>query len=289
MIYLKSFYLPTLEQEHNATGIECPGYPYTLFSLKDLYALHFSPITMICGGNGSGKSTLLNMIAEKLGLHHESAHYTTAVFQTFVNDLTSVSFGEDEEGVPFSIPKGSRLIAGDDIVSAMLCERERNSYLVGARAKAKEIQKIENKKRNVFRSMEDYDALCEHLVARNHAPNAYASLKAGDFSRVQSNGETAIEALRQSIRPGRLYLLDEPENSMAPKFQAILAQVIAESAKYFDCQFIIATHSPFLMAMPNATLYDLDRVPVCTRPWYQFEAMRDWYALFAMHREEFEG
>ncbi len=290
MIYLRSFYLPTVQQEQSSVrGLDCPGYPYTFFSLKELYALYFSPITMICGGNGSGKSTLLNMIAAKLGIEHESAHYTDQVFRTFVNRLTSVRFEEDDDGVARTLPNGSRLITGDDIVSTMLSDRERNTYLIGAREKAKREHKAAMKAGSPFRSLADYDALCDYLTARSETQSQYATRTVGDFSPTRSNGETAIEALRRAILPGRLYLLDEPENSLAPQFQAILARVILESAKYLDCQFIIATHSPFLMAMPGVTLYDLDDRPVCTKPWHEFQAMRDWYALFAAHRDQFEN
>jgi len=289
MIYLRAFYLPSADREFASAGPECPGYPYTLFSLKDLTEVHFSPITMICGGNGSGKSTLLNMIAAKLGLSHESAHFQSQVFQTFVGTLTSAGFAEDDDGVLRTLPKGSRLITGDDIVSVMLNDRERNTYLVKARERAEAEQRSYRRgASSPFRSLEDYDALCEHLIRRKESPGQFASRTVGDFVPTRSNGETAIEALQRAIQPGRLYLLDEPENSLSPRFQAALASVIMESAKYFDCQFIIATHSPFLMAMPGATLYDLDARPVCTKPWYDFPAMRDWYALFKMHEKDFE-
>ncbi len=289
MLYLRSFTLPTPDQEMNHAGIYCPGYPYTLFSLKDLTRVDFAPITIFCGGNGSGKSTLLNIIAARLGIGHESAHYESAVFRDFVANLTGFSLGEDEDGIPLRLPQGSRLITGDDIVSTMLADRERNRYLVDARRDAMQKQKIENEKRDVFRTMDDYDALCAHLLARDTAPAKYATIQVGDFKITGSNGETTLAALRDAIKPGRLYLLDEPENSLSPAFQAALSTFIAESVRYFDCQFIIATHSPFLMAMSGAKLYDLDDSPVSAKPWYQFTSMRDWYALFSAHKAQFES
>lgn len=291
MIYLRSFHLPTADAEfRSVSSAECPGFPYTFFSLRDLTDLRFAPITMICGGNGSGKSTLLNMIAYKLGITHESAHYESGVFRTFVDKLTSLTFDEDDDGVERTLPKGSRLITGDDLVFTMLSDREHNTHIEKAREKAiEEHRAFLQNGGNPFRSMDDYDALCEYLTKRGETHNQYASRVAGIFRPTRSNGESVLTALRESIQPGRLYLLDEPENSLAPQFQALLARFLIESTKYFDCQFIIATHSPFLMAMPGATLYDLDARPVITRPWYEFQAMRDWYALFAAHRQVFEG
>ncbi len=292
MVYLKSFTLPTADEEYAYAGggaRPSPGYPYVLLSMRDLTRVDFAPITMLCGGNGSGKSTLLNMIAAKLGIPHESSHYESEVFLDYVAHLTSYSLGEDDDGIALRLPQGSRLITGDDIVSDMLSNRERNRYLVDARRDAKQKQRFENNKRDVFRTMEDYDALCAHLLARNHAPNKYASITVGDFKITGSNGETALCALQDAIAPGRLYLLDEPENSLSPAFQAALANIIGEAARYFDCQFIIATHSPFLMAMPAAKLYDLDASPVVTKPWTKFQAMKDWYALFSAHKDAFEA
>ena len=51
---------------------------------------------------------------------------------------------------------------------------------------------------------------------------------------------------------GKLYLLDEPENSLSPKFQIELIQLINELTRFFKCQFIIVTHSPFLLSIPEA-------------------------------------
>ncbi|WP_245697570.1 AAA family ATPase [Paenibacillus oryzae] len=58
--------------------------------------------------------------------------------------------------------------------------------------------------------------------------------------------------------PGRLYLLDEPETSLSPQNQIRLAEQINELARYLDSQFIIASHSPFMLGTLNAKLYNLD-------------------------------
>jgi predicted ATPase len=61
--------------------------------------------------------------------------------------------------------------------------------------------------------------------------------------------------------PGGLYLLDEPEAPLSPQNQigllAVLIQMVTE-----DAQFIIATHSPLLLAFPGARIYSFDRTPV---------------------------
>ncbi len=67
------------------------------------------------------------------------------------------------------------------------------------------------------------------------------------------------------IKENILYLLDEHENSMPVAMQLKLTKFLEESARFFNCQFIIATHSPFLLGMTNALIYDLDSIPVTTK------------------------
>ena len=85
-----------------------------------------------------------------------------------------------------------------------------------------------------------------------------------------------------------LYCLDEPENSLSPKLQLELASLLEEMARCCGCQFIIATHSPFLLAMPGARIYDLDTVPVQSRHWWQLENTRTYFDCFHQHRRLFE-
>ena len=61
--------------------------------------------------------------------------------------------------------------------------------------------------------------------------------------------------------PGGLYLLDEPEAPLSPQSQLALIAMIGDMIAQ-DAQFIIATHSPILLAFPNALIYSCDRVPI---------------------------
>ena len=93
--------------------------------------------------------------------------------------------------------------------------------------------------------------------------------------------------LVQKIREGALYLLDEPENSLSPQRQMELAQFLQESARFYNCQFVLSTHSPFLLAIPGARVYDLDSDPVRPRPWTELENVRAYHDFFKEHEEEF--
>jgi predicted ATPase len=59
-----------------------------------------------------------------------------------------------------------------------------------------------------------------------------------------------------------LYLLDEPETALSPRSQLELLQVLKDNSEAGHAQFIIATHSPILMACPGATIYSFDEIPV---------------------------
>jgi predicted ATPase len=70
----------------------------------------------------------------------------------------------------------------------------------------------------------------------------------------QSHGESFLALLTQKFRGNGLYLLDEPEAALSPSRQLSALAVIHKLVKD-DSQFIIATHSPILMAYPDSTIY----------------------------------
>lgn len=67
-----------------------------------------------------------------------------------------------------------------------------------------------------------------------------------------SNGETSMQFFDENLLHGNLYLLDEPETSLSPANQIKLAEHINELARFFDTQFIIASHSPFILGTLRA-------------------------------------
>ena len=63
---------------------------------------------------------------------------------------------------------------------------------------------------------------------------------------------------------------------------------LEDSARFFGCQFVISTHSPFLLAMRGAKIYDLDEDPVDVKRWTELENVRVYYEFFREHEGEFE-
>src|SRR5688572_356255 len=73
--------------------------------------------------------------------------------------------------------------------------------------------------------------------------------------------------------PGGLYLLDEPEAALSPLRQlALLSQVKAMVSQ--NCQFLIATHSPILMAFPDAQIFSFDQQPIAPIDYDDLEHVR---------------
>ena len=73
----------------------------------------------------------------------------------------------------------------------------------------------------------------------------------------QSHGESFLALFRHRFEHG-LYILDEPEAALSPQRQLAFLRIINELETPRHAQFLIATHSPILLAYPGATLYRFD-------------------------------
>lgn len=103
-----------------------------------------------------------------------------------------------------------------------------------------------------------------------------------------SNGETSLQYFEEYIQPNALYLLDEPEVSLSPANQVTLAEELNKMARLLECQFIISTHSPFMLGTLNGKIYNLDTQEYDVAKWNELENVRYFYDFFKKHRKEFE-
>ena len=90
------------------------------------------------------------------------------------------------------------------------------------------------------------------------------------------------------MQPNALYLLDEPEVSLSPANQVALAEEINKMAILLQCQFIIATHSPFMLGTLNSKIYNIDTKEYDIAKWSELENVRFFYDFFKRHEKEFE-
>ena len=265
-------------------------YPCGIFGPKAFKEIWFRKVTIFYGGNGSGKSTLLNLIAAKLELKRIAPFNSSELFDAYAN-ACRYTMDFDDEGFRYKVPNGSRIITSDDVFDYMLAVRTNNAEIEEEIERGKdEYKRLKYGETVKFNSMEDYDALRLQLLARSRSVSRRRFLRrtAGTEVRLASNGETALEYFAQKLQNDTLYCLDEPENSMSPAMQLELLQILAKKARYCGCQFIIATHSPFLLSMEGARIYDLDASPVEIRNWWELENTRIYYDFFARNKKLFE-
>lgn len=284
MIYLNSFTFPSADSElHFFESIlrTCYDsfYPFRILSAHDLDRLDFETITILYGGNGSGKSTALNVIAEKTGICRDSVYNKSNFFPDYV-DLCNMNIEED-------LPASSRIITSDDVFDYMLNIRNLNE---GIDIKREELfdEYLEAKySKFQMRSLDDYEQLRKVNNSRRKTQSRFVRGELMDNVREYSNGESAFRYFTEKIGENGLYLLDEPENSLSPKRQMELMSFLADSARFFGCQFIISTHSPFLLSMRGARIYNLDENPVTIARWTELENVRTYYDFFKSHENEF--
>lgn len=284
MVYLDNFTFPNDGSEAEfiwSVKRTCYDsfYPFKILSIKKLEIIQCSPVTILYGGNGSGKTTALNVIAEKLNLKREAIYNKSNFFPDYVQ-MCSATLGEN-------IPDESRIVTSDDVFDYMLNIRNLNQ---GIDLKREDVFKeyLESKHaRFQLKSLEDYEELKKINYSRRTTQSKYVRHELMDNVREYSNGESAYKYFIESIGDQGLYLLDEPENSLSPNRQLELKSFIEDSARFFNCQFIISTHSPFLLAIPGAKIYDLDQAPVQVKPWVELENVRAYYNFFKDHKEDF--
>lgn len=276
MMYLKEFYLPTIQREERATN-EPSSYPFGIFPYKELEDINFKPVTIFYGSNGSGKSTLLNIISAKLGIARTSDFNTTDLFEIYVNICRKVSD---------AIPVNSKFITSEDVFSHILEVRLKNSEID---EKKEELEKLYYKEKYTPINYNDFEELTIQNETRSKTRSQFIKKRLEENIREFSNGETAIQFFNKSFQTGNLYILDEPENSLAPKFQIELAKTILECARYCDCQFIIASHSPFILSIEDALVYDLDSIPSKPKEWYELENMKIYNEFFKKFSKEFNN
>lgn len=284
MLYLSRFAFPDDEKEFDfllTVKRKCYNsfYPFKVLSARGLLELEMEPVTILYGGNGSGKTTALNVMAEALKLHRDSRYNRSSFFEDYIALCTHELRSE--------IPERSRVITSDDVFDFMLNLRAVNA---GVDEKREELfqEYLDAKYSDFhFRTMEDYDRMKTVNMARSNTQSRYVRKNLMENLSEHSNGESAFLYFTQRIEEDGLYLLDEPENSLSPARQQELCQFIEDSARFFHCQFLIATHSPFLLAMRGAKVYDLDANPVTIRRWTELPAVRAYYDFFQAHAKEF--
>lgn len=267
MIYLSSFRLSNKKLKNPNI------YPYNVFADREWDPFVFGRITVFCGNNASGKSTLLNIIGNVLSLYGTEAVAvwgSRGYFSEFCSQC-GYSLGEEEDGRPVKkLPLHSRYIKSEDVLyeikkiqkAAIL---EEDYIYEHVRRGMKKEQAVEQRNKESYNYME----------IRRFAQEKY------------SNGETSLQLFDDWIEPSALYLMDEPEVSLSPQNQIVLAERLNHMSRFLNCQFIIATHSPFMLGTLDARIYDIDSRYAEVKTWNELENVRFMYEFFQKHKDVF--
>ena len=291
MIYLRRFSLPTEGDEINflARSFEnkrtcyTSRYPFGIFLNREVPALELETVTILCGGNGSGKTTALNLMGEKLGLRRGTVFNRSSFFGDYLKLCqaeTAPAFRDARES--------SRVITSDDVFDYLLDLRCMNENIDNRRRELLAEYAGARYAKFQMRSMEDVDRLRQVVDAQRRTGSRYVRDRVMNDVVEKSNGESAFAFFTKEIQEGGLYLLDEPENSLSPMLQGELKAFLEDSARFYRCQFVISTHSPFLLAMKGAKIYNLDSIPVQPCRWTELEHVRVYWKFFQDHEEEFK-
>ncbi len=110
----------------------------------------------------------------------------------------------------------------------------------------------------------------------------------GQSLMTQSHGQSLMSFFRNRFNIKGLYLLDEPETALSARTQVELLKLLSKISQAGHAQFIVATHSPILLACPGATIYSFDSAPVHQLAYEDTDHYRI-YREFLNHPQAFLG
>jgi predicted ATPase len=231
-------------------------FPFDIPAVRELGTLAFdSPVTFLVGENGSGKSTVLEAIAAATGLPAVGSAGTdrdeTLAPQRALGRALALTWNR-------RVRRGFFLRAEDFFGFAKRLS-QLEAELIG------ELGRIDVEYR-------DASPYAKGLAAGPMA-GSLAELRrvyGEDGLDARSHGEGFLRLFQERLVPDGLYLLDEPEAALSPQSQLGLIAMICASV-LDTSQFIIATHSPILLAYPNAKIYSFDSAPVAAVTYDELE------------------
>ncbi|MGE0009407.1 MAG: AAA family ATPase [Candidatus Babeliales bacterium] len=205
---------------NSSVTIDNTHYPFCVPIIKNLQELSFpSQVTFFIGENGTGKSTLLEAIAYHAGFGAEGGSKNIA-FKTSGNEVYS----------------GTQNLS--DHLTLSWRQKPKDGYF--------------------FRAESFYNVANYIDYLQKECGGAAYDAYGGKSLHAQSHGESFLSFFKNRVGKGGFFILDEPEAALSPQRQLALLIIINELTKHSNTQFIIATHSPILLAYPQSTIYSCD-------------------------------
>ncbi len=229
MPFLKSFSINT-EKEN--------PFPFNIPAVKFAKQIQFnSKVTIFIGDNGCGKSTLLESIALKLNL---------PLIGGFIKEHPGF--------------EAARLL--QHYVEIEWKRETKKGFFFRAEDFSDFINSTENERKKIAGDLSELKGVVDDYIIKQMSENMNYSLYRmrkdyGENMQAFSHGEAYLKILQIRIGDKGIYLLDEPEAALSPLKQLSLIFFILEVLKNRNTQFIISTHSPILMGIPQATIYEI--------------------------------
>jgi predicted ATPase len=241
MIHLQSISLAAIDPQN------ADKFPFNVPVIKSLPKLELTtPITFLVGENGSGKSTFLEAVATAAKM---------------------IAVGSDDIDADKTLQSVRRLA---DTLKLTWSKRTRKGFFLRAEdyfGYAKRLARIREEleadlqaTETEYKGRSDYAKSLAQIPYRRELYELRTKYE-GDLDE-RSHGESFFTFFRARFVPDGLYLLDEPEAPLSPLRQLAFISLLKAMIEQHNAQFIIATHSPILMAFPGAVILNFDQRPV---------------------------
>lgn len=233
-------------------------FPFNVPAIRSVTELSFDcAVTFLVGENGSGKSTLL----EGLAL---AARLPTVGSAAASDDATL--------GAQRRLAKAMKLVWRTRTHRGFFLRAE--DFFGFTRQLAQLRQELIGRLHEVDAGYEGRSDYAKQL-AKGPAAASLADMERryGVDLDANSHGQSFLRLFQSRFVPGGLYLLDEPEAPLSPQSQLALLSMLGDMVRQ-DAQFIVATHSPIVLAFPGARIYSFDDGAVRETKYEQLEHVK---------------
>ena len=220
-------------------------FPYSVPAIRTMGELSFpTPVTFFVGENGSGKSTLLEAIAAAVGS-------PTVGSESVTDDVTLATQRH--------LGRALRLVWEKRTHRGFFLRAE--DFFGFAKTLSRMRSELQQRLADIAHEYEGRTAHARGL-AEGPVLSSLADMEQryGVDLDANSHGQSFLRLFQSRFVPGGLYLLDEPEAPLSPQSQLGLIAMLKDMTS--TSQFVIATHSPILLAFPGATIYTFDSLPI---------------------------
>jgi predicted ATPase len=252
VIHLKSVSVRKIPDKDGKDAAD--WFPFNVPVIRSLETIEFThPVTFLVGENGSGKSTFLEGIALAAG---------------------SITVGSEDAETDRTLSRMRELAKALKLVWTA---KRKSGFFLRSEDFFGFVKRLSTMRENLLRELEEVDEeYKDRPSARAFARMPYAGElhamreRYGDDLDAYSHGESFFKLFKARFVPGGLYLLDEPEAPLSPMRQIIFLSMLAQMVRQ-ESQFIIATHSPILLAYPGATILQFKDGEVSRADYEQLE------------------